>query len=84
MVTRGPIHEYLGMTLDFTSPGKCRVGMDGYVEELVEEFLVDTPPYACTPAAAHLFEDNQQQNKLNETEATTFHQPGHSKVVIPL
>ncbi len=31
-VTRGKIHAYLGMTLDFTEPGKVVFQMDDYIE----------------------------------------------------
>jgi hypothetical protein len=34
-VSRGKIHEYLGMTLDFTQPGVVRVTMFKYIDEIV-------------------------------------------------
>ncbi len=74
VVTRGEVHEYLGMTLDFSVPGKCRVGMDGYVEEVVEEYLSGDQTPASTPAALHLFEVNENQEKLGPQEAAIFHQ----------
>ena len=57
-VSRGPIQQYLGMTLDFSQKGKVVVKMDDYVKTM----LNDTPPSmdgkAATPAAAHLFKVN--------------------------
>jgi hypothetical protein len=38
-VPRGKIHEYLGMTLDFSSPGVVRVTMLKYIDEVIEHFL---------------------------------------------
>jgi Reverse transcriptase (RNA-dependent DNA polymerase) len=74
VVTRGLIHEYLGMTLDYSQSGKCRISMDGYVQEIVEEHLPKDMAHASTPAASHLFEVNEQQTKLNLQQSNMFHQ----------
>jgi Reverse transcriptase (RNA-dependent DNA polymerase) len=74
VVTRGKVHEYLGMTLDFSVLGKCRVSMDGYVDEIVEEFLPKSSLTANTPAASHLFDVNDKCKKLDVQEASVFHQ----------
>ncbi len=39
-ITRGKIHKYLGMTLDFSMPGKARILMIDYIKEM----LKDMPP----------------------------------------
>jgi hypothetical protein len=36
-VTRGTVHDYLGMTLDYGMPGEVTIRMDDYVRDLVEE-----------------------------------------------
>jgi hypothetical protein len=35
-VTRGKVHDYLGMRFDFSMSGKCKVTMEGFVEECVK------------------------------------------------
>jgi hypothetical protein len=37
-ICRGKIHEYLGMTLDFTVDGKVKITMIPYVKEIVQQF----------------------------------------------
>ena len=39
--TRGKIHEYLGMKLDFTIPRKLQIGMVDYVNNMINEFPDD-------------------------------------------
>ena len=37
MVTAGPIHEYLGMTIDFGMPGKVCFTLKDYVQGMIDE-----------------------------------------------
>ena len=37
-MTQGPLHDYLGMTLDYSVPGQVSVNMSHYVKKMVEEF----------------------------------------------
>ena len=37
-VTRGIIYGYLGMTIDFSSPGKVKFRMDKYVKKMLNDF----------------------------------------------
>ena len=36
--TQGPLHDYLGMTLDYSVPGQVSIDMSHYVEKMVKEF----------------------------------------------
>jgi len=36
-ITRGKLHEYLGMTLDFAKKGKARIDMVNYVKSMLED-----------------------------------------------
>jgi hypothetical protein len=74
-ITRGKVHEYLGMTLNFTVPGQVQVTMISYVKEIVELFHKHdaTTLTAKTPAADHLFQVNEDAPSLTEHQATTFH-----------
>jgi hypothetical protein len=72
-VTRGKIHEYLGMTIDFTITGMVSIRMDDYVEGILDEAREDMEGVAATPAADHLFQVNEDGEKLKETDAQYFH-----------
>ena len=37
-VSRGQVHKYLGMTLDFRKKGQCIVSMFDYIEEILKAF----------------------------------------------
>jgi hypothetical protein len=37
-VCRGKVHEYIGMTLDFSKPGKLKVMMLPYINEIVSDY----------------------------------------------
>ena len=50
-VTRGKVHEYLGATIDFSTPGKVRINMFKYIKELLETFQETAKGTAVTPAA---------------------------------
>ena len=36
--TRGKIHDYLGMVVDFTEKGKVIIDMVKYVESMIDDF----------------------------------------------
>jgi hypothetical protein len=72
-VTRGKVHEYLGMTLDYSEPGKVKVYMVDYIKGMLEQLPVDMDGIAATPAASHLFEVNENPDLLNEGKAQFFH-----------
>ena len=60
-VTRGKVHDYLGMILDFSTPGKVKVDMSGYVAAMLEDFSIKFKPNetAVTPAAEDLFSEGK-------------------------
>ena len=73
-VTRGHIHDYLGMRIDFSQPGQVIFSMESYIEQV----LLDCPDElgqgpASTPAAAHLFEVDVDARKLTDERRETFH-----------
>jgi len=72
---RGFIHEYLGMTLDFSDDGKVKIIMDDYLEKLFES-MPDDGSYegtAPSPAASNLFDVRDTAPLLDESEADFFH-----------
>ena len=74
--SRGKVHDYLGMTLDYSEAGKVKIHMKNYIEKMIEEF-----PYknevkgktAFTPAADYLFKINDDLPKLTKVKAEIFH-----------
>lgn len=72
-VSRGKVHNYLGMVLDFSIPEKVMINMVDYVKKMVEDFPDESKTIAATPAAMHLFEVNEKAEKLSEDDAEKFH-----------
>ena len=74
--TRGKVHDFLGMTLDYTEKGKVIIGMRQYVKKLIDEAPSDFNGTSPTPAAKHLFEiDTRTQNipLLTAEKKNIFH-----------
>ena len=55
VTTRGKIHDYLGMTLDYNIYGKVQITMFGYITKIIEEFPMELYGEPTSPAANHLF-----------------------------
>ncbi len=72
-VRRGKIHDYLGMKLDFSSPGSFVVDMEDYLDEVLDGAPPDMDGVASTPAADHLFKTRLNVEKLEEERADLFH-----------
>jgi Reverse transcriptase (RNA-dependent DNA polymerase) len=72
-VTRGPVHDYLGMTLDYSTPGKIHVIMTDYVMALLDETIGNMDGTAVTPASPHLFQVNPASILLNDKKKEFFH-----------
>lgn len=72
-VRRGKIHEYLGMTLDFSQPKKFIIGMENYIDNVLQELPDDMAGVATTPAAEHLFRTRDNAPKLDDIKKELFH-----------
>ena len=72
-ICRGKVHDYLGMVLDITNPGKVTIRMEDYIQNMLTELPEDMDGMATTPAAEHLFKVNETPTYLNEKEAMFFH-----------
>jgi hypothetical protein len=73
-VNRTKIHEYLGMTIDFTTDGEVKITMYDYIKKLINELPKDMIGNKPTAAAEHLFRtDGATANKLDEDVKETFH-----------
>ena len=72
--TRGPIHDYLGMTLDFSIKNQVKIQMEKYVESMINEFpeeLKNTDT-VMSPSTSDLFQHNNS-NPLSKSKAEIFH-----------
>ena len=72
-VSRGKVHEYLGMKLDFSSPGEVKIDMHEYVKDMIACFPEERNNTATTPAAMHLFEVHDDVKVLDEKLAQILH-----------
>jgi Reverse transcriptase (RNA-dependent DNA polymerase) len=72
-VTRGDLHDYLGMTLDYSTEGKVGTRMEYYVDNM----LSDLPEYfdgsATTPAAEHLLKVDKDAQALDQGDSEIYH-----------
>jgi hypothetical protein len=66
--TRGKVHDYLAMKLDFTAPGKLKVDMTDYVDNMVKEFPEELSP-SNYPWNDNLFEVDKKDSKLSKEKS---------------
>ena len=71
--TRGKVHEYLGMTIDFSEDGKVKFSMIDYVQKMLDSLPEDMGGESITPASNHLFEVNPEAVRLDEATSELFH-----------
>ena len=72
--TRGKKHEYLGMTLDYSTKGELRVDMTKYVANMIDDFPDKIKGTASTPAGEDLFgQHGKESPKLDKNRAESFH-----------
>jgi hypothetical protein len=74
-VSRGLVHDYLGMTLDYTKKGEVKVKMVDYLKGVLVDFPEVINGTAPTPASEHLFDirPDEERTLLNEEQARAFH-----------
>ena len=73
-VRRGRVHEYLGMTLDYSTKGKVEIKMVDYIDGMLAELPPDMDGEAATPASSHLFDVNVDNPvALCKEKADFFH-----------
>jgi hypothetical protein len=53
--SRGKIHDYLGMTLDFSINGQVTITMIDYIKMICMDLPKEMVGSTATPAASHLF-----------------------------
>jgi hypothetical protein len=74
-VARGLIHDYPGMTLDYTTRGEVKVTMVDYLKGVLGDFPEEINGSVPTPASEHLFDvrSNEDRTLLNKEKERAFH-----------
>jgi hypothetical protein len=75
-VSRGKVHKYLGMTLDYTIRGQVMITMNDYIEEILTAFDKADPKGGGTKTSAaseNLFRIDEDCEKLQPDKAVEFH-----------
>jgi hypothetical protein len=75
-VSRGKIHKYLGMTLDYSVPGQVKITILDYVDEIIAAFDKAEPKGGGTKTSADpdsLFKVKEDCEKLAQVKAVEFH-----------
>ena len=72
-VAQGRLHDYLGMTLDFSIPQKVQVHMYEFIDKMMDDLPTDMDGTATTPAVEHLFTVNPKPVPLPEETSIMFH-----------
>jgi hypothetical protein len=71
--SRGKVHDYLGMTLDFSVPGQVTITMIDYIKMICMDLPKGMIGTAATPAANHLFRvDDENAAPLDKDSADLF------------
>lgn len=72
-VRRGKVHDCLGMTLDFSNPGKAKVTMTDHINNVLKELPADMRGESVTPATDHSFNVNESAEPLCKEDTDMFH-----------
>ena len=75
METTRKIHDYLGLQIIYSLPGKVVLSMFEYLEDIIMEVPVDLKLNNCNyPCNANLFQVDKTSPKLDPATADLFHQ----------
>jgi len=74
-ISRGPVHDFLGMKLDFSHPGRAKITMYDFLKRTINDFPEEVRGQAATPAGDHLFDVRAESERklLSEEWAQAFH-----------
>ena len=70
-VNKGKVQSYLGMIFDFESDGLVSIKMDGYIEDIINEYGVSGT--APSPAGTDLFNVDVNSENLSQQGSDQFH-----------
>jgi hypothetical protein len=66
------IHDYIGITIDYSEKGKVKFTMYGYLEDILDEMPDDMNGTAPSPASSNMFEVDDESTALNGKESDFF------------
>ncbi|KAI2491389.1 Reverse transcriptase (RNA-dependent DNA polymerase) [Fragilaria crotonensis] len=66
-ITRGKVHEYLGMTIDFSIDGKVMFKMFDYIKTMLDELPADFGGTAPNPASMKLFDVDPAAARISKS-----------------
>ena len=72
-ITLGKVHKYLGMTIDYSSPGKVIFLITDYIGKMIDDIPEDMKGESATHAAQHLFDTTEDATKLSQADAYLLH-----------
>jgi hypothetical protein len=72
-VHTGDIHEYLGISIDFSKKGKVIFQMTDYIQNMLDELPNDFDGTAATPATSYLLKTRECAAKLSMELSELFH-----------
>ncbi len=70
---RGKVHDYLGMTIDFSLPGKVKFIIFDYIKGMLDELPADMDGTVISPASSHLFDVKETADKLSDELGGLYH-----------
>ena len=73
IITRGKVHKYLRMTIDYSSPGKVILSMIDYIGKIIDDIPEDMKGEWSTPDVHHLFDIAKYATKLSQADTDLFH-----------
>ena len=66
--TTGLVHNYLGITIDYSEKGRVIFTMYDYLEDILDEMPGDMKGTSPTPASGNLSDVDEDPTLLNEKE----------------
>jgi hypothetical protein len=67
------MHDYLGMTFDYSFTKEVRINMWDYLRKVIKEFPEEIMGVCATPASDYLFKVQEDGRKLSKEFAELFH-----------
>ena len=72
-IRRGTVHDYLGMTFDFSTKGEVTIDHINYLRLVIAEMPPEMEGANATPAANHLFKVDPESPLLDDDRRVTYH-----------
>jgi hypothetical protein len=72
-INRGKVHQYLGMTIDYSQNEKVKFSMIEYIQGMLDEIPADMIGESLTPASKYLFDVNPECERLDPDGSDLFH-----------